>query len=154
MMIIMYLSTALFVTGFSCLIAFGLLAYVFNIKQQTQGIIFMLMICVYLYTYLFGLDQYRESHYQKALDSQQQFSQCAEFVRQIQFNRGRKNSYETAYQFKTDQSAFIEFNGDLPTLKHVPQLTQLQQGQRYCLRYTADIKDWNGRWMITALQAE
>jgi hypothetical protein len=31
----MYLDTALFAAGFFCLIAFGLLAYVFNIQQQT-----------------------------------------------------------------------------------------------------------------------
>lgn len=150
----MYLDTALFISGFCSLMTFGMLAYVLKIRQETQGIIYMLMICGYLYAYLLGLDQYREMRYQKALDSQQQYSQCAEFVRQVQFNRGRKRFSETAYQFKTDQSQFIEFNGGLQALNHIPQIAQLQQGQRYCLHYAADIKDWNSRWMITTLYAD
>ena len=79
----MYLDTALFIAGFCSLMTFGLLAYVLKIRQETQGIIYMLMICVYWYAYWFGLDQYREMRYQQALDSQQQHSQCAEFVRQV-----------------------------------------------------------------------
>lgn len=150
----MYLDTALFVIAFCSLIVFGLLAYVLKIKHETQGIMVMMMFFGYLYAYLFGLNQYREMRYQKALDSHQQQSQCAKFIRHVQFNHGRKGSYETAYQFQTGQSQFIEFNGGLPALNHVPQITQLKQNQRYCLRYAADITDWNGRWMITALQAE
>ena len=150
----MYLDTALFAIAFCGLIVFGLLTYVLKIRQETQGIMVILIIAGYLYAYLFGLNQYREMRYQKALDSHQQQSQCAEFIRLVKFNWGRKGQHETAVQFRTDEYQFIEFNADPPALKHLPQMAQLQHSKRYCFRYAGDIKDWNGRWMMTALQAD
>ncbi|WP_018573015.1 hypothetical protein [Acinetobacter bouvetii] len=33
-------------------------------------------------------------------------------------------------------------------------MAQLQHSKRYCFRSAGEIKDWNGRWMMTALQAD
>lgn len=86
----MYLDTALFLAGLGSLLLFGLVAYGLKISQNTQSMIILLMICGFMYMYLFGLDQYLESNYQKALDTPQQTTTCAVFVRQIQFNISRK----------------------------------------------------------------
>lgn len=148
----MYLDTALFMTGLASLLLFGLLAYFFKINQNTQTKIILLMIFGFMYIYLVGLDLYRESNYQKALDAPQQNSACAVFVRQIHFNISRKQRFETAFQFKTAQSQFIEFNGDPIAFKHIAQLQHLQIGQQYCFSYATYIYDWNGRFILTELQ--
>ena len=147
----MYLDTALFLAGLASLLLFGLVAYGLKISQNTQSMIILLMICGFMYMYLFGLDRYRESNYQKALDTPQQTSTCAVFVRQIQFNISRKQQSETAFQFKTTHSEFLEFNGDLIAFQHIPQLQYLQSGHSYCFRYASDIHDWNGRLILTEL---
>jgi hypothetical protein len=115
----MYLDTALLIAGFGSLLLFGLIAYGLKISQNTQSMIILLMICSFMYMYLFGLDRYRESNYQKALDAPQQISTCAVFVRQIQFNISRKQQSETAFQFKTAHSEFLEFNGDPIAFQHI-----------------------------------
>ena len=147
----MYLDTALFITSFGSLILFGLVAYGLKMSQNTQSIIILVMICGFMYMYLFGLDLYRESNYQKALDTPLQNYTCAIFVRQIHFNIGRKQQYETAFQFKTPNSKFLEFNGDPIAFKHIAQMQTLQAGQTYCFHYASQIHDWNGRFILTEL---
>lgn len=97
----MYLDTALFLFGFSSLIIFGLLAYIFKISQSVQTVAILLMIFAFMYLYLFGLDTYRTSNYKKAMNTPQQNSNCGTFIQQIKFNIGRKQNFETAFQFKT-----------------------------------------------------
>lgn len=150
----MYLDQLIFLIGLCSLLAMWPVFALLKPNYRTQAIIILWLICSYFYVYLFGLNQYREMRYQKALDSHQQQSQCAEFIRLVKFNWGRKSSHETAVQFRMDEYQFIEFNADPPALKHLPQMAQLQHSKRYCFRYAGDIKDWNGRWMMTALQAD
>lgn len=150
----MYLDTALFSIGLASLLAFGGFAYCFKMTQRTQAGIIIAMLAVYLYLYLFGLDQYRNQQFQRALHSYLQESKCAEYLGQIKFNFSRKKSYESAFQFKTAAYQYIKFNNDSAVQTHLPELSALQIGQRYCLQYATDIPDWNGHWYITALHKE
>lgn len=106
---------------------------------------------VFLFTYLFGLNHYRTFKYQSVLAPAQQNAQYAVFTRSIIFNKTRKKSSEMAFQFKTENYTLIEFNGDEPTLQHLPQLSQLQVVEYYCFHYAADVKDWNDHFILTEI---
>ncbi|CAM4161126.1 DUF3592 domain-containing protein [Acinetobacter pragensis] len=148
----MYLDKFIFLIGLCSLLAMWPIFALLKPNTRTQAIILILLICSYFYVYLVGLDQYRNALYQKALDAPQQEKQCAVFTQYIKFNLGRRNSHETALQFKTSASEFLEFNGDRTAFQHINQLAHLNLGQTYCFEYASEIKDWNGRFMLTKLE--
>ncbi|BCU66123.1 hypothetical protein F941_00212 [Acinetobacter bouvetii DSM 14964 = CIP 107468] len=68
----MYLDQLIFLIGLCSLLAMWPVSVLLKLNSRTQAIIILLLICSYFYVYLFGLNQYGEMRYQKALDSHQQ----------------------------------------------------------------------------------
>lgn len=147
----MYIETALFFSGLGCLLILVLFTYLFKFSEQISGGLALIILVVFTCLYLFGIDHYKARLFDKALASEQQ-QQCGQFIQQIRFNYTRKKNFDSAYLFKLQHSQFIEFSGDTPILKHLPELEYLEPNQDYCFHYSRHVKDWNGRWILTELQ--
>lgn len=146
----MYIGTALFLVALGSILLIGLVGKFLNFNQQSSTALILGIIFIALWSYLFGIDRYKIYIFEKALTAEQHH-QCGAFVETIYFNRSKKNQYETAYLFKLEHSQFIQFSGDAPVIAHLPELKYLDIGRAYCFRYATHVKDWNGRFILTAL---
>lgn len=114
-------------------------------------LVFMLLtLMIFGIIHQYGIDFYKLRMHQKAFEATSQQQRCGAYQGQIILKRFN-NAHEIAYQFKTSDHQFIEFNGDALTQRYYPLLTQVKKGDRLCFGYAAHVQDWNGRYYLTQL---
>lgn len=146
----MYIEPLLFVSWFISLLFLGLLYFIFKLNKSTLNILCLLTTFFFFWAYLFGSDLYNKHLHIKAFNSEHQIQQCGWFEYKIRFNQ-TKRKYEIAYQLRNSNLQFIQVNGDEITQEQFPILNQLQPKQKICYQYAKNIKDFNGRYILTQL---
>lgn len=110
--------------------------------------IFEFVILAVMGTALYiGVTLYRDSNYEKAVQSPNQIHHCGKFLERtkvVHERFGGSDQVEYLYTFADELGVSYSFTGSRQVIKHLPRLTSLQPKQPICFQYTPTAQDRNG----------